>query len=191
VTAAALIAFLIHCCGRHDFVTQSCLPWGLIFWSPGVLFTWVFDGIWQMGAIRWGCIPAGYGWLLTGSCRSRGHHVPGQALAGHDIRRNGSGRWDWPPRFLSERRRYSGLALRAITSSGHLANASLVRAPSRGGVTGRAGALRPGLAAERALIASDASGTFCASYRAAGHSARHHHIPIRRSKIGPERPSRE
>jgi ABC-2 type transport system permease protein len=33
---------------------------GLVFWSPGVLFTWVFDGLFQMGRFPTGMYP---GWL--------------------------------------------------------------------------------------------------------------------------------
>jgi ABC-2 type transport system permease protein len=33
---------------------------GLVFWSPGVLFTWVFDGLFQMARYPLGLYP---GWL--------------------------------------------------------------------------------------------------------------------------------
>jgi ABC-2 type transport system permease protein len=33
---------------------------GLVFWSPGILFTWVFDGLFQMARYPLGMYP---GWL--------------------------------------------------------------------------------------------------------------------------------
>ncbi len=38
---------------------------GLVFWSPGFLFTWVFDGIFQMARYPVGIYPAWLQWLLT------------------------------------------------------------------------------------------------------------------------------
>lgn len=38
---------------------------GLVFWSPGFLFTWVFDGIFQMARYPVGVYPGYLRWLLT------------------------------------------------------------------------------------------------------------------------------
>lgn len=38
---------------------------GLVFWSPGFLFTWVFDGIFQMARYPVGIYPGYLRWLLT------------------------------------------------------------------------------------------------------------------------------
>ena len=56
---------------------------GLVFWSPGFLFTWVFDGIFQMARYPVGIYPGSLRWLLTwvvpiGLITT----VPAQALSG-------------------------------------------------------------------------------------------------------------
>jgi ABC-type uncharacterized transport system permease subunit len=35
---------------------------GLVFWSPGFPFTWVFNGVFQMARYPAGLYPAGRGW---------------------------------------------------------------------------------------------------------------------------------
>ena len=84
LTAAHLIAFLVALLAGVTILYAILLAFaGLIFWSPGVLFTWVLDGLWQMARYPMGLYP---GWLrlvLTwivpvGVITT----VPAQALAG-------------------------------------------------------------------------------------------------------------
>ena len=61
LTAARLVAFLIALGAGLTVLYAILLAFaGLIFWSPGVLFTWVLDGIFQMARYPVGLYP---GWL--------------------------------------------------------------------------------------------------------------------------------
>jgi ABC-2 type transport system permease protein len=61
LTAAHLIAFLVALGAGIAILYAILLAFaGLVFWSPGVLFTWVFDGIFQMARYPLGLYP---GWL--------------------------------------------------------------------------------------------------------------------------------
>jgi ABC-2 type transport system permease protein len=55
----------------------------LVFWSPGFLFTWVFDGIFQLARYPLGYVPrlAAPGAHLGDPGRAD-HHHPGEALNG-------------------------------------------------------------------------------------------------------------
>lgn len=56
---------------------------GLVFWSPGFLFTWVFDGIFQMARYPVGVYPGFLRWLLTWAVPiGLITTVPAQALRG-------------------------------------------------------------------------------------------------------------
>jgi ABC-2 type transport system permease protein len=61
LTAARLVAFLVALGSGVTILYAILLAFaGLVFWSPGVLFTWVFDGIFQMARYPLGLYP---GWL--------------------------------------------------------------------------------------------------------------------------------
>lgn len=61
VTADRLIAFLVMLAAGLTVIYAILLAFtGLAFWSPGFLFTWVFDGIFQMARYPVGLYP---GWL--------------------------------------------------------------------------------------------------------------------------------
>jgi ABC-2 type transport system permease protein len=84
LTPAALLAFLAALLTSMVALYAILLAFaGLVFWSPGFLFTWVFDGVFQMARYPVGVYP---GWLrlvLTwvipvGIITS----VPAQALSG-------------------------------------------------------------------------------------------------------------
>jgi ABC-2 type transport system permease protein len=56
---------------------------GLVFWSPGFLFTWVFDGIFQMARYPVGAYPGWMSWLLTWAVPiGLITTIPAQALSG-------------------------------------------------------------------------------------------------------------
>jgi len=61
LTVAHLIAFLVALGAGVTILYSILLAFaGLVFWSPGVLFTWVFDSIFQMARYPIGLYP---GWL--------------------------------------------------------------------------------------------------------------------------------
>ena len=61
LTAWQLVTFLITLFSGVVILYSILLAFaGLVFWSPGVLFTWIFDGIFQMARYPLGMYP---GWL--------------------------------------------------------------------------------------------------------------------------------
>ncbi|NDJ85720.1 MAG: hypothetical protein GYB66_07525 [Chloroflexi bacterium] len=84
LTAANLLAFLLLLTGGVITIYAMMLIFSsLLFWSPGFLFTWVFDGIFQMARYPVGIYPGALGLLLTwvipiGIITT----VPAQALTG-------------------------------------------------------------------------------------------------------------
>ena len=61
VTVGQLIAFVITLGAGVTILYAILLTFaGLVFWSPGVLFTWVFDGLFQLARYPVGLYP---GWL--------------------------------------------------------------------------------------------------------------------------------
>ena len=61
LTATHLVAFLVALLAGVTILYAILLAFaGLVFWSPGVLFTWIFDGIFQMARYPIGLYP---GWL--------------------------------------------------------------------------------------------------------------------------------
>ncbi len=61
LTAARVLAFLAMLVASVSIVYAILLAFaGLTFWSPGVLFTWIFDGLFQMARYPVGLYP---GWL--------------------------------------------------------------------------------------------------------------------------------
>ncbi len=61
VTVSHLIAFVITLGAGVTILYAILLTFaGLVFWSPGVLFTWVFDGLFQLARYPVGLYP---GWL--------------------------------------------------------------------------------------------------------------------------------
>lgn len=61
LTAMRLLAFLVALMAGIMVLYAILLAFtGLVFWSPGVLFTWVFDGLFQMARYPLGLYP---GWL--------------------------------------------------------------------------------------------------------------------------------
>ncbi len=61
LTAARLVAFLVALGSGVTILYAILLAFaGLVFWSPGVLFTWIFDGVFQMARYPLGLYP---GWL--------------------------------------------------------------------------------------------------------------------------------
>jgi len=61
LSAWNILAFLLTLlCGTLILYAILLIFAALIFWSPGVLFTWVFDGMFQMGRYPLGMYP---GWL--------------------------------------------------------------------------------------------------------------------------------
>jgi ABC-2 type transport system permease protein len=61
LTAPRLLAFLVSLGAGVAILYAILLAFSaLVFWSPGVLFTWVFDGIFQMARYPLGLYP---GWL--------------------------------------------------------------------------------------------------------------------------------
>ncbi len=61
LTAMRMVAFLVALGSGVTILYAILLAFaGLVFWSPGVLFTWVFDGIFQMARYPLGLYP---GWL--------------------------------------------------------------------------------------------------------------------------------
>lgn len=61
VTVGQLIAFVITLGAGVTILYAILLAFaGLVFWSPGVLFTWVFDGLFQLARYPVGLYP---GWL--------------------------------------------------------------------------------------------------------------------------------
>lgn len=84
LTAANLLAFLLLLfAGITTLYALMLIFSSLLFWSPGFLFTWVFDGIFQMARYPVGIYPGALSLLLTwvipiGIITT----VPAQALAG-------------------------------------------------------------------------------------------------------------
>jgi ABC-2 type transport system permease protein len=85
LTLARLVAFLVALAAGVTILYAPLLAFsGLVFWSPGFLFTWVFSGLFQMARYPVGLYP---GWLrlvLTwvipvGVMTT----IPAQALSGH------------------------------------------------------------------------------------------------------------
>ena len=61
VTVGQIIAFVITLSAGVTILYAILLTFaGLVFWSPGVLFTWVFDGLFQLARYPVGLYP---GWL--------------------------------------------------------------------------------------------------------------------------------
>ena len=61
LTVTHLISFLVTLMAGVTILYAILLAFaGLVFWSPGILFTWVFDGIFQMARYPLGLYP---GWL--------------------------------------------------------------------------------------------------------------------------------
>jgi ABC-2 type transport system permease protein len=61
LTAAHLLLFLFGLGAGVSILYAVLLAFtALVFWSPGVLFTWVFDGVFQMARYPLGLYP---GWL--------------------------------------------------------------------------------------------------------------------------------
>lgn len=61
VTAGQVVAFVITLGAGVTILYAILLAFaGLVFWSPGVLFTWVFDGLFQLARYPVGLYP---GWL--------------------------------------------------------------------------------------------------------------------------------
>jgi ABC-2 type transport system permease protein len=79
-----LITFVLALsCGMLVLYSILLVFAGLVFWSPGFLFTWVFDGLFQMARYPVGVYPGYLRWLLTwlipiGLITT----VPAQALTG-------------------------------------------------------------------------------------------------------------
>jgi len=84
VTSSELLAFLISLLiGMLILYAILLIFTGLVFWSPGFLFTWVFDGIFQMARYPVGVYPQWVRLILTwiipvGLITT----VPAQALSG-------------------------------------------------------------------------------------------------------------
>jgi ABC-2 type transport system permease protein len=80
-----MLAFLLALCTAIMLLYAILLAFvALIFWSPGILFTWVFDGIFQMARYPLGLYPGWTRFLLTwiipvGVMTT----VPAQALTGN------------------------------------------------------------------------------------------------------------
>jgi ABC-2 type transport system permease protein len=61
LTATHLVAFLVTLMAGVTTLYAILLAFaGMVFWSPGILFTWVFDGLFQMARYPLGLYP---GWL--------------------------------------------------------------------------------------------------------------------------------
>ena len=104
LTLASLAAFLLALGAGVTILYAILLAFSaLIFWNPGFLFTWVFDGLFQMARYPVGLYP---GWLrlvLTwivpvGVMTT----VPAQALTG-ELPPWHAGRqpWRWPRRLFA------------------------------------------------------------------------------------------
>ena len=66
LTAGHLIAFLVTLgAGMLALYAVLLAFTGLVFWSPGFLFTWVFDGVFQMARYPVGLYPGGLRLVLT------------------------------------------------------------------------------------------------------------------------------
>ncbi|MBL6982123.1 MAG: ABC-2 family transporter protein [Anaerolineales bacterium] len=65
-TAGSLLSFAVALAIAMTLLYAILLVFaGLVFWSPGFLFTWVFDGIFQMARYPVGIYPTWLQWLLT------------------------------------------------------------------------------------------------------------------------------
>jgi ABC-2 type transport system permease protein len=85
LTLARLVAFLVALAAGVTILYALLLAFsGLVFWSPGFLFTWVFSGLFQMARYPVGLYPGwlrlALTWVIPVGVMTT---IPAQALSGH------------------------------------------------------------------------------------------------------------
>jgi ABC-2 type transport system permease protein len=96
LTLAQLLTFALALMAAVTILYAILLAFtGLVFWSPGFLFTWVFDAFFQMARYPVGLYPGWLRLILTWSSGWVMTTVPAQALTGAISAGNVTGCWPW------------------------------------------------------------------------------------------------